>query len=87
MIREEIPFHNVLFLSFFQLSEASKRTLIHQGGPMTTEEASEFDSIPVFEAMLQMRRWDDEGKVQGLPIEPLKKYEEMCIRYLKSIHK
>ncbi|KXJ25652.1 uncharacterized protein LOC110244149 [Exaiptasia diaphana] len=70
-----------------KLSAASKQTLIHQGGPMSAEEASAFEKLPVFKALIQMRTWDDKGKIEGLPIEPLSKYEDMCIKYLKSINK
>jgi len=72
------------YLVSLQLSEASKQTLIHQGGPMSAEEAGKFEKLPVFHALIQMRKWDDEGKVEGLPIEPLSKYEEMCTHYLRS---
>lgn len=54
---------------------------------MTAEEATAFEKLPVFKALIQMRNWDDKGKIDGLSIEPLSKYEDMCLRYLETINK
>src|SRR3546814_12297345 len=45
-----------------RLSEASKKTLEFQGGPMSEKEARDFESDPMMEACLKIRYWDDEGK-------------------------
>src|ERR1700760_4684017 len=37
-----------------QLSEASKKTLEYQGGPMTPEEAEAFEQYPLFDLIIQM---------------------------------
>ncbi|MSU31466.1 MAG: metal-dependent phosphohydrolase [Pedosphaera sp.] len=48
---------------FDSLSEASRKSLALQGGPMNDVEASEFEKTPQFEASVRVRRYDDEGKV------------------------
>lgn len=44
------------------LSEDSARSLALQGGPMTPEEAREFEKVPYFEAAVRLRRIDDLAK-------------------------
>ena len=51
-----------------KLSEASKKTLEYQGGPMTEEEALEFESDPLFIKSLRIRNYDDAAKIPNLPI-------------------
>ena len=53
-------------------------TLVHQGGRMTAEEAKEFEKSDSFEAILRMRKWDEQGKEPNMIIDPLEKYENMC---------
>lgn len=65
-----------------QLSEASKTTLQYQGGPMETEEAVAFEQQPLFPLIIQMRRWDEEAKIEHLPTGGLLKYRDMIIRHL-----
>lgn len=48
------------------LSPPSMKSLELQGGPMTADEAREFESQPHFDAAVRLRRWDDEAKVVGL---------------------
>lgn len=52
---------------FARLSEASLRTLAFQGGPMTTDEAAAFERHPYFREILQVRGWDEQAKLPGLP--------------------
>ncbi|MDW8330980.1 MAG: HD domain-containing protein, partial [Cyclobacteriaceae bacterium] len=47
---------------FQSLSEASRETLRHQGGPMKAEEAQAFERHPYFTLFVRMRRWDDQAK-------------------------
>jgi 2-amino-1-hydroxyethylphosphonate dioxygenase (glycine-forming) len=65
-----------------QLSEASKRTLEFQGGRMETDEAQAFEQHPLFELIIQMRMWDEEAKVENLPVGNLDKIKMMMIRHL-----
>lgn len=44
------------------LSEASKRSLALQGGPLSANEAAEWEKQPYASVAAQMRRWEDEGK-------------------------
>jgi gamma-butyrobetaine dioxygenase len=47
---------------FGRLSAESVRTLSRQGGPMTAEEAAEFEALPHAADAVAVRRWDDEAK-------------------------
>ena len=47
------------------LSAASVLSLKLQGGPMSREEAIAFASETHFQQALQLRRWDEEGKIVG----------------------
>ena len=58
------------------LSEASKRSLIVQGGAMSDGEREAFEQIPHFEDALMLRRWDDLSKVKGLEIAGLETYRD-----------
>lgn len=50
-----------------RLSEASLQTLGFQGGPMTPDEATRFEQHPYFKEILQLRYWDEQAKIPGLP--------------------
>lgn len=52
---------------FARLSEASLKTLEFQGGPMSAEEAAVFEANPYFREILQVRGWDEQAKIPGLP--------------------
>jgi 2-amino-1-hydroxyethylphosphonate dioxygenase (glycine-forming) len=65
-----------------QLSEASKRTLEYQGGRMGDDEARAFEQHPLFNLIIDMRYWDEEAKIEGLPVPDLSKYEQMMARHL-----
>ena len=59
------------------LSEASKRSLIVQGGVMSDEEREAFEQIPHFQDALTLRRWDDLSKIKGLKIAGLEIYRDI----------
>lgn len=69
---------------YTKLSEASKQTLIYQGGPMKEEEALKFEKDPLFEVSLRMRTWDEEAKLTDLPLPSLTRYKEMALRALQQ---
>lgn len=50
------------------LSEASKKTLEFQGGVMNEGEAKRFENHPLFDLMIQMRKWDEMAKVENIPL-------------------
>lgn len=67
---------------FNNLSEASKQTLVYQGGVMTPEEADRFEHDPLFEASIRMRHWDELAKETQVPIIDLSVLKEKA----KKIH-
>jgi phosphonate degradation associated HDIG domain protein len=69
---------------YLALSEASKETLRHQGGPMNAEEASQFESDTLFEQYIQLRKWDEQAKLEHLPLPTLNRYHEMIIQHLNQ---
>ncbi len=50
---------------FDLLSDASKLSLSLQGGPMSPQEAAQFERGPFFADAVRLRRWDEEGKIVG----------------------
>jgi [1-hydroxy-2-(trimethylamino)ethyl]phosphonate dioxygenase len=52
------------------LSEGSVRSLERQGGPMSDEERRAFEQRDGADHAVDLRRWDDLGKVDGLVVEP-----------------
>jgi phosphonate degradation associated HDIG domain protein len=71
---------------FDQLSEASKKTLTYQGGRMEKEEAEAFEQYPLFDLIIQMRKWDEMAKVEHRPVGDLGHFRELMLRHLKSQH-
>lgn len=49
-----------------RLSSASIRTLKLQGGPMSGAESSAFEAESFHQDAVQLRHWDDQGKIAGL---------------------
>lgn len=73
------------FPEYFQkLSEASKQTLVYQGGPMDEAEAIAFEQDPLFTVSLKMRTWDEEAKLTEVPLPELSYYMEMSVRALEK---
>jgi phosphonate degradation associated HDIG domain protein len=67
---------------YAQLSEASKKTLEYQGGPMTKEEADAFEQYPLFGLIINMRKWDEQAKIVHKPLPDLGRYKEMMLHHL-----
>jgi 2-amino-1-hydroxyethylphosphonate dioxygenase (glycine-forming) len=67
---------------FNQLSDASKKTLQHQGGVMTKEEAEEFMKDPFFEQYIAMRKWDEQAKKTHQPLPNLEDFKDLIIEHL-----
>jgi predicted HD phosphohydrolase len=63
------------------LSPGSKRTLLIQGGVMTSEEADRFAAHPWAKDAVALRRWDDAAKVVGKPTSALEDWEPVLRRY------
>lgn len=68
------------------LSEASKKTLGYQGGRMMEAEATNYEKQPLFDLIIQMRRWDDDAKLLDKPLPDLEKYHIMLVRHLSGKH-
>jgi phosphonate degradation associated HDIG domain protein len=60
-----------------RLSDASKRTLELQGGPMTEEEAKAFESNPHFKDVLRLRSWDEQAKDPHAVVPGLETYRDL----------
>jgi predicted HD phosphohydrolase len=67
-----------------QLSDASKKTLEYQGGPMEAVAAAAFEKDPLFELYLKIRHWDDLAKETDQVVDPqdVVVLKEMGIRFL-----
>jgi phosphonate degradation associated HDIG domain protein len=66
------------------LSEASKLSLKLQGGPMSEDEQRRFAAERFFKEAVDLRRWDDEGKVVGMKTPGLAHFEPMVARCLRG---
>jgi phosphonate degradation associated HDIG domain protein len=66
------------------LSQASVVTLKLQGGPMGPGELLQFETERFYRESIQVRRWDDQGKVSGLKTPGLAEYrgliQELALR-------
>ena len=62
------------------LSSASVHTLKLQGGPMNEQEISAFRENPHLDAIIQVRKWDDLGKIAGVKTPPFKHYAPILQR-------
>lgn len=68
-----------------QLSEASKKTLEYQGGPMSREEADAFEKYPLFDLIINMRKWDEQAKIENKPLPDLQHYRKMMLHHLEMV--
>ena len=59
------------------LSPASVVTLKLQGGPMMPKEIAGFETQDYFNDAVRIRRWDDRGKISGLPTPSLTEYRQL----------
>jgi phosphonate degradation associated HDIG domain protein len=67
-----------------KLSPASRITLSRQGGVMDAEESAAFEADPLSDLYIKLRYWDDEAKLENIPLPSLSKYKEMAYRHLMS---
>ena len=67
---------------YAKLSEASKRTLEFQGGVMSEAEAIAFEADELYPLYIQLRRWDEQAKLENVPLPSLDHYREMMISHL-----
>ena len=62
---------------FGRLSEASKATLRLQGGAFNLRQASAFEQHPHWRAAVELRRFDEAGKVAGAKVRSFAHFEPM----------
>ena len=65
---------------FDRLSAASVHTLELQGGPMSIDEVAEFEKNPFLQQIINVRFYDEAGKVPDLETEPFTHYLPMLRR-------
>ncbi|KAJ6789442.1 hypothetical protein PWT90_00243 [Aphanocladium album] len=65
-----------------KLSEASKRSLMYQGGPMSGLEKEEFGSGKWCQEMCQLRKWDDAAKEKDAKVPGLEDWRPIIERVL-----
>lgn len=70
-----------------KLSDASKQTLVYQGGKMTEEELEKFEKDPLFEDSLLVRSYDERSKVENMKINSLDYYRGFLSAYLLLLGK
>ena len=70
---------------FESLSEASKKTLMFQGGVMSEEEALKFEQDPLFELSVLLRQWDEEAKITNVPIIDMDTLKKKCLNLLQEL--
>lgn len=66
------------------LSDASKDSLILQGGPMSPHEVHVFEQHPFARDAVALRRWDDAAKVPGRGVPGLEHYADRLGRLMVS---
>ncbi|KAK1091919.1 hypothetical protein LTR48_005354, partial [Friedmanniomyces endolithicus] len=64
------------------LSEASKQSLVFQGGPMQGVELQQWAASPWCDEMCELRKWDDGAKIPGLVVPEAESYREMMVEHL-----
>lgn len=70
---------------FEGLSDASRKTLEYQGGRMTAEEAADFEKDELFKEFIDMRYWDEQAKIEDMPLASIDYYRNLMIKYLRAI--
>ncbi|OKS87501.1 phosphonate degradation HD-domain oxygenase [Mucilaginibacter polytrichastri] len=66
-----------------KLSPASKATLNFQGGVMSAAEAAQFELNPDANLIVRMRYWDDEAKLEEIPVDNINHLMDIAINHLK----
>ena len=69
------------------LSAASRGTLEHQGGPMSTREMEAFREKSLADHCVKLREWDDRAKLVGIKLPQLETFREpmmQCLRQTNS---
>ena len=67
-----------------RLSDASRETLVHQGGAMSAAEQRAFEARPRHRDMLRLRAWDEQAKEPKKLVPGLDAYTELLRELLRS---
>ena len=67
---------------YAQLSDASKQSLVYQGGPYTDAQAANFEDTAWSQEVLAVRQFDDAAKIPGLEVPGLEAYRHMVSQHL-----
>lgn len=65
-----------------KLSDASKKTLEFQGGPMSEKEAQDFENDSLFSLKLFVRFCNEKAKEVNIQVPGLETYRDLCIKSL-----
>jgi len=68
---------------YADLSEASRKSLHLQGGPMSDDEAREFEREPHFDIAVRVRRYDDMGKVAAMVTPDLDSFVPLLKNFVR----
>lgn len=63
-----------------RLSEASKNTLIFQGGAFTKEQAEEYEKKPNLKMYIKLRLCDEKAKVEGMTLPPFSEFKDLIMQ-------
>lgn len=66
------------------LSDASKQTLLFQGGKMSSKEARMFELTPWKDECIKLRLWDEQAKSEVLADEDLFNIKQLIIEHLAN---
>lgn len=69
---------------YVKLSPASRATLSFQGGVMDADEAEKFEANPDADLIVRMRYWDDEAKLQHIPVDNIAYLKEIAVKHLNN---
>ena len=75
---------SILFAAVKILSEASKTSLVAQGGPFTKKEAEEFINKPFMKDAVKLRRFDDQAKILNKKTPDLYHFKHYLDKSLKN---
>lgn len=66
------------------LSDASKQTLIYQGGKMSEEEMEVYEKLPNFQSYIKLRHYDDISKKQNMKLPSMDHFIENMKKCIKN---
>jgi phosphonate degradation associated HDIG domain protein len=66
------------------LSPPTRRSLLVQGGPLSSQEAASFAALPYADAAIALRRWDDHAKVPGEAVPRLRDFVPLVLGQASS---